>query len=82
MKQVCQSCGMPIKSDDQWAHNADGTTSKYCVLCYKDGKFLKPDITVDEMKKINVDIMNKEMKIPKFVGRIMTKDIDKLERWQ
>lgn len=82
MKSVCQSCGMPIKHDQQLALEADGTRSKYCVMCYKDGQFLQPDITVEEMRLQCVDIMKKEMNLPKFIGRILTKSIYKLDRWK
>lgn len=82
MKSVCQSCGMPIKHDKQLALEADGTKSKYCVMCYKDGEFLHPNMTVDEMREFCVQIMKKEIKVPKFIGRILTRDIHKLERWK
>lgn len=44
-------------------------------MCYKAGEFLQPDISVDEMREFCIDIMNKEMNIPKFIGRILTKSI-------
>lgn len=39
-KKLCQSCGMPLESDDQLGTNKDGSPSaEYCVYCYKDGEF-------------------------------------------
>lgn len=39
--KVCQSCGMPITSNDQLGTNKDGSINhNYCKYCYKDGKFL------------------------------------------
>jgi hypothetical protein len=49
---ICQSCGMPMSSDERGGGTeADGVTRsiEYCSLCYLDGKFTEPDLTVDEM---------------------------------
>ncbi|MDO5562002.1 MAG: zinc ribbon domain-containing protein [Synergistaceae bacterium] len=47
--RFCQSCGMPLSSDDMRGSEADGSVSgKYCVYCRKDGKFTF-DCTMDEM---------------------------------
>lgn len=81
MRQVCQSCGMPIKDDSQLGLERDGSKSRYCVMCYQDGEFLQPDITVEEMRNFCIDLMKKEMNLPKFIGRILTKSIYKLDRW-
>lgn len=72
---------MPIKDESQLGIEKDGSKSKYCSLCYKDGEFIQPDMTVDEMRDFCVDIMNKEMKMPKFIAKLLTKNIYKLERW-
>jgi hypothetical protein len=50
----CQSCAMPLNKDPKGkggGTNADGKPSNmYCSYCYKDGKFLQPDITAEEMQ--------------------------------
>ena len=39
--RICQSCGMPITSNDQLGANQDGSISEdYCKYCYKDGEFI------------------------------------------
>ena len=39
--KICQSCGMPIKSDDDLGNNKDGSLNNdYCKYCYKDGEFI------------------------------------------
>ncbi len=39
--KICQSCGMPIISNDQLGTNKDGSISEdYCKYCYKDGEFI------------------------------------------
>lgn len=36
---ICQSCGMPLTSPEQFGKNADGTAnSDYCVYCCPDGE--------------------------------------------
>lgn len=39
--RICQSCGMPIISDEQLGTNKDGSTSQdYCKYCFTDGEFI------------------------------------------
>lgn len=83
--QQCQSCGMPVqtkKAGDCRGTDADGSKNdKWCILCYKDGKFQEPDCTVDQM----IEIVDKELKEHGswFIMRWMAKkQIPKLERWR
>lgn len=76
---------MPVqtkKAGDCRGTDADGSKNdKWCILCYKDGKFLEPDCTVDQM----IEIVDKELKEHRssFVMRWMAKkQIPKLERWR
>ena len=78
----CQSCSMPMKTDDKRGTEADGSKSNmYCVHCYEDGKFISPDITLDEMKERVKGVM-KGVGIPGFLTGMFTKGIPKLERWK
>ncbi len=39
--KICQSCGMPINSNNQLSTNKDGTINEdYCKYCYQDGEFI------------------------------------------
>lgn len=41
MKQICQSCGMPINDKNQLGTNSDGSINQdYCKYCFKDGEFI------------------------------------------
>jgi hypothetical protein len=61
--------------------NADGTKSKiYCSMCYENGKFTAPDMTVEEMKLL-VKNKLKEFGFPGFLTGFFTKGIPKLKRW-
>ena len=54
--KFCQSCGMPITSEEQFGRNADGSKNEeYCSYCYRDGAFTE-NCTMDEM--IDNSLMN------------------------
>ena len=49
MERYCQSCGMPMPTEDLFGTNADGTHNiDYCTYCYQEGAFTK-ECTMDEM---------------------------------
>ena len=79
----CQSCGMPLKKDEKGGgSNADGSLNTlYCSLCYQDGRFTRPDITVEEMKSLVKGKM-KELGIPGFMAAFFTRNIANLRRWE
>jgi len=53
-EQICQSCGMNMKSPEDFGTNADGTpNAEYCVHCYQNGAFTS-DRTMEEMMEINL----------------------------
>ena len=46
--KICQSCSMPIMSDEQLGNNKDGSLNNdYCKYCYKDGEFIDK-VTMEE----------------------------------
>jgi len=82
-KQVCQSCGMPLRNRGQFGTEANGdNTEKYCIHCYQDGKFTWPDATVDQMQIYCMGILTKEKHWPSFLAHWATNSISKLDRWQ
>ena len=66
-ERYCQSCGMPLNSDDQMGTNADGSTNwDYCKFCFQNGVFLQ-DCTMDKMIEHCsqfVDMVNQQMTQP------------------
>ncbi len=74
---------MPLSKDPQKGGlEADGSKSNsYCSYCYVDGKFVDPDMTIEEMKVLVKGKM-KEMGFPGFLAGFFTKGIPKLERWR
>ena len=77
---MCQSCGMPLKSEELFGTNKDGSKKEeYCIYCYKDGMLVNPEITMNEM----VEICVANMKMPKFLSKLMMKAyLPKLKRWK
>ncbi len=74
---------MPLSKDPQKGGlETDGAKRKlYCSYCYVDGKFVNPEMSVDEMKVMVKDKM-KEMGFPGFLAGFFTKGIPKLDRWK
>ena len=62
-EKICQSCGMNMKSTEDFGTNADGTRNEeYCLYCYQNGTFTR-DVTMEEMLETNLkylDHWNKE----------------------
>ncbi|MCB9495104.1 MAG: zinc ribbon domain-containing protein [Desulfobacteraceae bacterium] len=84
MKNICQSCGMPMKQDpNKGGTNSDGTkNTEYCSYCFQNGAFTSPEIdTPQKMQKFCIEKM-KEMGMPGFVAWIFTRGIPKLKRWK
>jgi len=55
---VCQSCGMPLESDEMKGTEKNGRKSDdYCVYCYADGKFTR-NITMEEMIQTNIQFLD------------------------
>jgi hypothetical protein len=61
--RICQSCGMTMKSPQDYGTNIDGTPNQdYCTHCYRNGMFTR-DTTMEEMVETNLqylDHWNKE----------------------
>ena len=79
----CQSCGMPLKRDEEHGGTeADGSRSAtYCSHCYRQGRFVLPDLTVQQMQQ-RVREKLAEFHIPGFLAGFFTRGIPKLERWR
>ncbi|WP_024993290.1 zinc ribbon domain-containing protein [Phocaeicola paurosaccharolyticus] len=85
--KFCQSCGMPLSSEEVLGTNADGSKNDdYCIYCYKDGQFTM-DCTMDEMIEHCaqfVDEFNKdsEQKFTKEEAiKTMKEFFPQLKRW-
>ncbi len=79
----CQSCGMPMKRDEQGGGtNAGGSKSTiYCSRCYENGAFTRPGITAAGMVEL-VKCKLVEMGFPRIAAWLFTKNIPRLKRWR
>ena len=49
-EMFCQRCAMPLENQEEISTNADGTKNEdYCCYCYKDGAFLYPEATMEDV---------------------------------
>ena len=80
--KICQSCAMPLTSEDLYGTNKDGSVnSDYCKYCYTDGEFVQ-DVSMEEFIDMcsefgeQAGMTNDEMK------EYCTKVFPTLKRWQ
>ena len=80
--KICQSCGMPIDSNDLLGTNKDGSFNQdYCKYCYNDGEFID-NVTMEEYIDMcsqygeQAGMTNSEMK------EYCTKLFPTLKRWK
>lgn len=80
---ICQSCGMPLRKNEDFGTNKNGSKSEeYCFHCFQGGKFLDEGITLQQKIDKNVEFgIQKGM--PEDMARHMSENIlPKLKRWQ
>ena len=80
----CQSCGLPFDEDHRSrglvAKEADGSDSMYCIYCYKDGEFINPNATAQDMIEIGVSLLAPRM--GEQAAREELSYIPALKRWR
>jgi hypothetical protein len=80
-RQICQSCGMPLKDNNRGTEINGDTSEKYCVHCYKKGEFTWKGANVKQMQTYCMGVLTNEKHWPAFLAHWATKKIPKLERW-
>ena len=80
---ICQSCSMPMRKEEDFGTNADGSKNKdYCHYCFLNGKFTDEGITMEQKIEKMVSFA-KEMKIPEENARKLAETIlPTLKRWK
>lgn len=80
---ICQSCSMPMMSQQDYGTESDGTVSKiYCKYCYHQGKFTNPEATVETIADHGAKIMSDMYLIPADNAKnFMIGQIKMLYRW-
>lgn len=80
---ICQSCGLPFNSKHLHfiAEETEGSRSIYCINCYKDGKFIDLNMTMEGMIETIVPAL-KEVISEEEARKEMTELLPKLKRWR
>ena len=80
--KICQSCGMPITSNEQLGTNKDGSINyDYCKYCYINGEFIDKVTMQEYIEKCSkygfqAGMTNEEMK------KYCMKLFPTLKRWK
>ena len=81
-KFFCQSCTMPIDNTEDRGTEKDGTKSElYCKYCYRQGEFINPGQTLQDMKTIVTEQMQ-QRHIPDAVIQQSMHMLPGLKRWK
>lgn len=83
MEMICQSCGMPMQTEDYGTNKDGGANSEYCKYCYENGAFTS-DETMEQMIETCVPYMVKEdtgMTEEKARG-MLQEVMPQLKRWK
>ena len=75
---------MPMEKPEDFGTNADGTPNdEFCAMCYQNGVFVEPDISMREMIEKVTLILMKSMGLSKEKAEELAKDtIPHLNRWR
>ena len=84
----CESCGMPLDSEEVYGTNNDGSKNgEYCIYCYKKGDFTS-NCTMEEMIEVSIKHMNEsgmlreQNKTEEEARELMYSFFPKLKRWK
>ncbi|ADL53928.1 zinc ribbon domain-containing protein [Clostridium cellulovorans] len=79
---ICQSCGMPMENQELNGKNKDGSVNtEYCVYCYPNGEFNKPDETLEEMVETCVPFLVREGFTEEGAKKHLESTLKSLKRW-
>lgn len=73
---------MPLDRADILGTEADGQLHPdYCIHCYKDGVFVNPHLTLEEMKK-RVEMEMKQQDIDQHLINLTVHSLPYFRRWR
>jgi len=79
----CQSCGMPLRKDEDFGTSAGGSKSReYCFHCFQNGKFLDEGITLKEKIEKNVKFAVKIGMQEDAARKMASSVLPTLKRWK
>ena len=80
-RQMCQSCGMPLKDASKGTESDGAKSDRYCRHCFEGGEFTQPHASAAEMRGMSIKGMS-EGGWPRWLARLLTRNTHKLPRWQ
>jgi radical SAM superfamily enzyme len=81
-KNFCQSCSMPLDNPGLMGTEKEGSKNKeYCIYCYQNGSFINPNMTLNEMKILVKEQMDKR-KIDAGIITMAINSLPYLKRWR
>jgi hypothetical protein len=83
-KVICQSCGMPMKKQEDFGTEQDGELSEeYCKHCYNNGKFTDEGITLKEKTEKLIKISVEQLGMSEDQARTLAENtLPNLKRWK
>lgn len=80
---VCQSCAMPlVKKEDHGTEKDGSLSSVYCTYCYRNGEFVNPGATLEEIAEHGAAMISQMYEMPLDNARMfMTGQLRTLKRW-
>lgn len=80
----CQSCAMPLGAAGYYGTNADGSENReYCRYCWKNGRYVEPDLTLEAMIDKSIGFMTTSFGMPREKAEELSrKYIPPLKRWK
>ncbi len=82
--RLCQSCGLPLVEGRNAGTNADGSPSRdFCIYCFQDGEFTRPEMTRDEMCDIIAGYWSDAAGLPRAEAQCRAAPlVAELKRWR
>jgi hypothetical protein len=78
----CQSCGMPLTEELYGTESSGAKTQEYCKMCFADGKFTEPNLTLKEMTERTFNYLTTQMHMPEEQAKNVSGGmIPQLNRW-
>ena len=80
----CESCGMPLENPGDAGTGADGSpNTRYCTHCYREGSFVEPDLTREQMIEQYAPMLAAELGMPlERATAMVTAFTATLPRWR
>ena len=82
-KTICQSCGLPLTSENSGINIDSSLNYEFCKYCYSNGNFTIPDLTLEKQIERLSETAEKKFGTSKEDALKMAETIlPTLKRWQ